>query len=403
MLKMGYKSVFSIIAFFTLYTCIDPFNKNIIGYDSILVVDGLITDSNSSFSVRLSRTVQKQDSNPVMESNAIVSISDNTGKTSYLMNMGNGLFKTDSLDFRGTAGRTYILHISTGDREEYESEPCQMEEIQDIDTIYFEKDNELVSNGTGSLQGIKIFIGSKGGDAGAYYRWDFVETWKFRVPDPKRYDYLDETVIIPHLPVNKFCWKSHISDEILIQSAYSGSSENLWKIPLVFIPSDKSDRLLIKYSILARQYSISKKEYEFWNNIRQVSESGDDIFGSQPYTVIGNVHNIKNPDEMVLGYFQVSAVREKRKYITISEIAILDLPLYQNSECERIAKSPGDYPYRITWNEIYEMYCITSDYLFVEPLYDPTYSNLEKLIFTRPECADCGLSGTPSKPAFWIN
>ena len=124
---MGFKSVFSIIAVFTLYTCIDPFNPFISGAGSILVVDGLITDANSSFSVRLSRTVPSQDSNPVMESGALVSIIDDTGTTSYLLNTGNGIYKTDSLQFKGSPGRTYILHIKTGDGEEYESEPCLME------------------------------------------------------------------------------------------------------------------------------------------------------------------------------------------------------------------------------------------------------------------------------------
>jgi hypothetical protein len=95
-------------------------------------------------------------------------------------------------------------------------------------------------------------------------------------------------------------------------------------------------------------------------------------------------------------------VKEKRKYISISDIVPLHLP-YFHYECERIVKSPSDYPYPITWDELYSMYCITSDYSFVEPIYDQTGTQLDKLVFTRPECADCGITGNLIKPDFWID
>ena len=408
MLRMGFKSVFSLVVVFTLYTCIDPFNPNISGNASMLVVDGLITDANSSYSVILSRTVDKQDSYPAMISNATVFISDDTGKSSYLINHGNGLYKTDSIEFKGVEGRTYILHVQTGDGEEYESTPCTMKPGTDIDTIYFTRDNELISNGTENMEGIRIFLDSKRGETDSYYRWDFEETWKFKIPNPKKYDYLlKDSVIVPHSPVNEYCWKYKKSDQILIHSVMSSEADSFKNIPLFFIASDKSDRLLIQYSILVRQHSISKKEYDFWNNIKQVNESGDDIFGRQPYPVDGNIHNINNPNEKVLGYFQVSSIREKRRYITFNETVGLNLPYY-HYPCTRIEKSPLDYPRApgvppMTWAELYQMFCVTSDFYFVEPIYKSGDNELEKMAFTTPECADCGLTGTVTKPDFWTD
>lgn len=405
---MKFKSIFSLFAVFTLYTCIDPFNPQIRGYESLLVVDGLITDSYSSYHVKLSRTVQKQDAKPVMVSNATVSITDDAGNNSHLGNIGNGVYGTDSLDFIGLPGRTYILHITTAEMEEYESEPCLMQPGAGIDTIYFLKDIELVNNGTETLEGIKIFLDSKKGGADSYYKWDFEETWKFKIPDPKKYDFIPEdTVFVPHAPTNEFCWKYGKSDEIMIHSALTDESGGLENIPLNFIPSDKSDRLLMQYSILVRQHSISKKEYEFWNNIKQLNETGDDIFGKEPYPVDGNMRNINNPREKVLGYFQVSSVREKRREIPFSEISDLNLPYY-HYPCTRIEMAPEDYPRSplsppFTWNDLYEMYCITSDYYLVEPKYKPGTNELEKMVFTRPECADCELTGTSIKPGFWTD
>ena len=64
---------------------------------------------------------------------------------------------------------------------------------------------------------------------------------------------------------------------------------------------------------------------------------------SNHISVPGNIHNKSNPSELVLGYFQVSAVEPKSIYITPDDIAALNLPVYQY-ECERVEVGPDDYP-----------------------------------------------------------
>ena len=139
MLKPGPKSIFILIAVFALCTCIDPYAPKLAGYDSLLVVDGLITDANSSFTVKLSQTFQDQNSLPTAVSDATLFISDDTGNKSNLKNKGRGIYKTDSLEFKGTIGRTYILHILTHEGEEFESEPCLMQSVPDIDSVFILK------------------------------------------------------------------------------------------------------------------------------------------------------------------------------------------------------------------------------------------------------------------------
>jgi hypothetical protein len=52
---------------------------------------------------------------------------------------------------------------------------------------------------------------------------------------------------------------------------------------------------------------------------------------------------------------------------------------------------------------LYEMYCVNSDFYFVEPKYAPGSPILQKLVFTTPECADCEITGTVKKPDFWVD
>ncbi len=393
----------ALIAVITLYTCIDPYTPTLKGYESMLVVEGIITDENTSYSVRLSKTMEDNVSPPLI-SDATVFITDDNGSISILENRGSGIYKTDSTVFRGTVGRKYILSVITKEGMKYESEPCLMQSVPDIDSIYFIKDQELTDNGTVTHDGIRILLDSDKGDGTNYYRWDFEETWKFRIPYPRRFDYIDKNTIIPIANVKQYCWKTSKSQGVMVRSIYSGLKDRIEKEPIFFIATDKSDRLALQYSILIKQYSLSKNEYEFWENIKRVNESGGDIFAAIPFPVISNIHNIENPKERVLGYFQVSAVRQKRKFISFNEIARLNLPFYRNA-CERIEATPGDYSTGafdpgMKWDQLYEMFTVNAGYYFIEPMYTETHT-LDKLVFARPECVNCESNGTMTKPDYW--
>ncbi len=405
MLRAGYKSAITLISVFLLCTCIDPYYPKLGKYASLLVVDGLITDSDNSNTVRLSRTFQQQNSSPSMVSDAIVYITDDTDNSFSLTNMGDGIYKTDSLEFKGIPGRTYVLHVQTSEGEEYESDPSVMLSVPGIDSIYFEKNQQLFNNGTQAEDGIMIYLDSREGTGNMYYRWTFDETWKFKVPYPKRYDYIktpgqpNAPVFRPVKDVKEFCWKNSHSGEVLIRSISEVNGGKIVKQPVSFIATGQTDRLLIQYSILVKQYSVSKQEFDFWNNLKQVNETGGDIFARQPYSVISNIHNIKNPNERVLGYFQVSAVSQKRKYIRYGDVALMGLHFY-SYPCSTEEYSPDDFgmgPPPKTWDDV--MWYMTSNgtnFTFTEPIRG-------KLVFTSPECANCELTGTSAKPAFWVD
>jgi hypothetical protein len=405
MLKLRYKTVFILAVVFTFYTCIDPYNPTLKGYESLLVVEGIISDQNVSNFIKLSRTIQDQNIPPVMVPDANVYITDENEITTNFENRGKGIYKSDSLQFRGAPGHIYTLHILTADGAEYRSESCKMNPVPEIDSIYFEKDEELSTAGTESNKGIMIFLDAKAGDLNTYYKWDFVETWKFRVPYPRKYAYLGDEVVTP-VPIKDYCWKKNNSNEIVINAASSEQSGKITKQPVLFIASDKSDRLSLQYSILIRQYSVSKNEYDFWNHLKGVNENVGDIFASQPYSVKSNIHNVNNPKENVMGYFQVSAVKERRKFIKHDEIAALDLPSFVYP-CERIEASPKDNPWNqfnppLSFDEIYKALTSTG-YYFVEPKYFQTGFQLDEMVFTKSECADCEITGTLVKPKFWID
>jgi len=409
MLKSLLKAVAWLPLILALSTCIEPYDPELKGYESVMVVEGLITDERAPYEVRLSRSVHHADSIPGRITDAEVSITDETGNITYLRNCGEGLYKTDPTEFIGVTGNTYTLHILTSDGNEYMSEPAMMLPVPEIESVYYEKDEEYTGNQSETHEGIRIYIDTgEGSDASQYIRWEYEETWKFRLANYKRFNYINDSLIFPVDREVEFCWKSVKSSVILNNSILPGQADYITKAPVCFIAPEKSDRLTIQYSILVRQYSISKEAFVFWNNLKQVNETGGSIFDSQPYAVVSNINNVNDPGEKVLGYFQVSAVKQERKYITSSELTELDLPWF-NYDCIRYEVEPADYPPAspmlppMTWDQLYDMFIGTGNFTFVEPLYIGSTHELEKLVFVEKACSDCGFAGSVDKPDWWID
>ena len=391
-----------------LNTCIDPYVLNLNEYESLLVVDGLITDEAVPYTIKLSKTYKDQKTRPDLVSNAIVSVKDGHGNIIIFNQISPGFYRSNPDHFIGKIGETYTLHIKTLYGLDYESEPCLMTGVPGIDSIYFTPDKEFFENGTVEESGIRIFINADiENEVCKYFRWEFEEVWKFKVPYPVGYEYLGNDQVISIFPENHIGWKYGNSNEVLIHSTESQQSNNIYKQALKFIAPARSDRLRQQYSILIKQYSLSKSEYLFWSNLKQVSESGGDIFGKQPYFISGNIHCENKKDENILGFFQVSSVKQKRRYITHSDLNNYDLPFYKYP-CRLIIIGPLDYidpenPQMgpaLTFQELYNRYT-GAGYVFVYPLYNGL--SLERMAFTTKACSDSRVTGDPEKPEFWVD
>lgn len=405
MINRWHRIIFTIIISFSLVTCIDPYTPRLRSFESRLVVDALVTDEITSNYVRLTRTTLLPDDKPEKVTGAHVTITDDLGGSFVLEERYPGDYRTDSLSFRGEAGRTYTLKIETSDGDSYESVPCLMYPVPEIDSLYYGKD-QVFSEETGRFrEGITFYIDTRDETPGSYYRWSYEEWWKFSVPDPAIFRYLNDSTIPPLEQINRTCYAHNRSDVIDIENTVSGHVGDFVMKPVLFIASDESDRLLIQYCVEVKQMSLSPAEYEFWNLMTEINEAGGDIFDKQPFQIYSNISNTADLDDQVIGYFQVSAVKQKRIYVTFRDAEALDLPLYFY-ECDRQEKGEIDYPSSglgegFTFDEIHAAF-LHSGYAFVGPIFDKD-NELFRLIFVRPYCADCTLRGSLSKPWFWVD
>jgi hypothetical protein len=390
-----------------VFGCIDPYTPNLSSYKPMLVIEGHVSDANRSYTVRLSYSMQRTDSLSTV-SDATVSVVDNNGTEYPFASGGGGIYRSDSLTFKGEVGRTYKLKIRTAQGNEYESDSCTMLPVPGIDSLYFQKDEHLVHNQTAIKKGISIFLDSKPGPVDDnYLRWEYDENWKFKLTYPKLYRYTLGTGIIrlPADSIHEYCWKSGKSSDILTEAVYSQERERVIKFPLRFIASDESDRLSLRYCLTVRQYGISQAEYQYLTDLIKESQSEGDIFGPQPFEVLGNIKNVNDPSEKVPGYFEVAAVSERRIYVDATQLYSMLLPQLPET-CFAYPYSIYDMPFNpyvvYTWMDVYYHFGHEIGLTFIKPVYaDLNEETLKYLVFTTRECADCSITGSAMAPSFW--
>jgi hypothetical protein len=388
----------------TVYSCIETFFPELENSTGMLVVDALITDQSRSYDVYLSRSVSSLSSKITMVKSAIVKISDNSGNVFVLKESGSGHYITDSKIFRGEAGKKYVLYIRTNNGEEFQSDTCTMPGVSKIDQVSFKKNVKFSEDGKTEMEGISFYAdGSVTDKENCFVRWDYNETWKIAVPYFPEFSFILPNVFTPVPEKNKYCWKYANSSSILVHSFQDQATPVVKEKEIAFFVPNESDRFNERYSILVNQYAISQQEYDYWNRLKQTNEDPGGIFERQPYSISGNIRNLKNQKDPVLGYFQVASVSSMRFYVNYYEVLNLKLPLlFPSCDVRTIQIGDSTETGRVTtFGEIYS-YITKHDSTMLRPYYND-FGILRGMIITSRKCADCSASGNPVKPSFWLD
>jgi hypothetical protein len=232
-------------------------------------------------------------------------------------------------------------------------------------------------------------------------RWIYDEDWRFRIPYPVRLDYNYSLGDWEYIRIeNEYCWKNNISNQIVIHSFANQNNSELKDKEVCFVPSEDTDKLTVRYSVNVKQLSISKQEYEFWNKLQISTENVGDVFGTQPFSITGNIKNVDDDKEPVLGYFQTGSVMAKRLYVDRADVEELNLPIMKyNAGCSIDSFEVDGYAYTSAL-QIYEDHVANGSYNLHDAIYGDGLSIIG-LLLARPVCSDCTKTGTLTKPDFW--
>lgn len=354
--------------------CVSQFIPDISEEPPSLVVEGLITDRDEQYDVNLTLS-QPFGSLKSTESvnNFIVKVADDAGNEYTFENLGNGQYVSDSLVFRGIPGRKYTLLLS-GNGHTYRSSPMELRGVPPIDSIYAVREENPYYYPGRVTPGYQVYINTfdPSGDC-RFFRWDFTETWEFKLP------YLYPTII------NRVCWKSEESPSILIKSTASFSESRIEAQPVNFITME-TDRLMVKYSILVKQYAIDENEFIYWENLRKTVFDAGGLYDAIPSTIKGNLYCTDDPSQKVLGFFSVSSVSEKRIFLE---------NIYERFP-DFYASCPFDTILVSLWDpNVHQGIYILQEWSDIPP--DLVFYILSH----KRECVDCSLNGTPQMPDYW--
>lgn len=368
--------------------CEKPYNQTIV--NSVLnhlVVEGFInTGATDSTFIKLSRTVTISDNitaNP--ETKAVINVENAQGSVYTLAEIRNGTYAAPPLSLDAT--KQYRIRIKTSNGKTYLSDFVDVKVAPPIDSVgYAVKSN-----------GIQLYVNTHDpANNTRYYKYTYQETWRFHT---KFYTgYISNGVyLLPRTPEQNinYCFSGDNSATTIINSTASYTRDVVDQFPITFVDAT-SEKIQVRYSILLKQEALTKDAYVYWQNMQKSTSQLGGIFDSQPSQLMGNVHNIANALEPVIGYISAGIQQQKRIFIDYA-----DLPQ---------TWATAD-PYGCIIDSAFNVkaqnhpYSPLVSFLILPPIrafaIEPFTVSGGGYSFTLPRCADCTTRGTLQTPAFW--
>lgn len=299
--------------------CKDPYRPDVTSADvHYLVVDGTIVGgAGDTTAVMISHTRPLTDSvtGPLIDAGATVTVESKDG-AAYPLAFNPADSKYEAMSLPLQAGTEYRLHIRS-EQKEYVSDYTAYKITPPIDSVFAANEKD----------GVQLYVSTHDPtNSSQYYRWRYTETWEYHSPyqssvkldtlspyfDPANPDLVprdyDEIVALFR------CWHTVPSYNILLGTTSQLTSDVVNKGPLLFIPP-ADERLQVLYSIIVRQTVLTREAYNYWVNVKKITEQIGDIFGPLPSEIHGNVHNVADATEMVVGFVTASSSVSQRIYL----------------------------------------------------------------------------------------
>lgn len=358
-------------------------------YEKILVVDGMISNQPGPYTIRLSYSSQVRYIESLPVKRCAVIISDNFGNTELLNEFEPGKYITTNPEFQGVVGRQYKLKIFTNDAKTYESPFQELQETVAIDSIYAHLEFRYSPETTYDLAGFQFYVTS---DIAAkdttYFIWRLEQTYKFNANYRARHMFDGQMHNVTHPAFNYTCWKTETVPEIFTYNTSRLSEPLIQDLPLHYVTTETKE-LSKKYSVLVNQLTISKEAYNYWYGVQNQIEGQGSLYDRQPYQIRGNISNINDETEPVLGYFFAAGSDEKRIFV--------DRPtgvnFHFNTTCGYVTEDLTNALYRIRsqWP------------VYLMRIYSEEGEGYGLMALPNNQsCVDCReAGGTILKPEFW--
>jgi len=297
-------------------SCVEPFDPVLEESQEVLVISGMITDRPGRHEVTISRSSSYKLPDFQGVDFCVVIAVNQEGDVVHYSNTGEGIYEADVPDSFLEVGDAASLQVITPDDRVYLSEFDTILACPDLDSIYYELGQQETPDPEFTRPGIQFYLDMSGTATDSRnIIWRVDESWEYWAS-------LFGTHILrgwgdseefPTHTVFK-CWKQAPLDQVYIGSTRSLSVNELRRLPLNFV-SNETDRLSVTYRLRVKQQSLSSDAYDYWRRMNDQSVESGGLYEKQPASVVGNISNLSDPEELVLGYFYATQLREQSLFV----------------------------------------------------------------------------------------
>ncbi len=366
-----------------MQSCVDRYFLNeYVKFVPRIVVDAFLDDLIPIQEIKISLSSNPDMPNKKPLSDCIVIVKDKFGNAFEFKEVPNNLGNYKSaVDLNvWKVGAHFQLYLETPDGDIYTTKFQEIKPCPEIDSVYYVIERKPTSDPDITEDGLQFYLNLVANETyDRYYKWVLEETWEYHSSFVKKM-YNDASGVFHNGPVdssNFICYKTRYVSDLFTVST-KGFIQNKYERYKLHFVNDHTQKLLYRYSILVKQYSINEEEYLYWKNIKENDQQSGGVYSKQPAQVEGNIFNLSDSTDKVLGYFSISSIKTKRiKVRGVKELSFENVPY-----CTGILDGQ-DTP----------------------PTYFINMSNGKGgyiLAFVNDECVICTLlGGTTEVPDFW--
>jgi len=356
-----------------------------------LVIEGTVNNGPGNTNFRLTRTTKLGNEAIIFEKGAQVKIEGENNITYNLTEKTTGNYSADNLNLN--SNQKYRLRIKTSGGKEFLSDFVEVKKNPPIDSISWKREDD---------GGLQLYVNTHDDqNKTRYYQWEYAETWEFHSTHRSSLKYVILQVPGPNNPIMSVdyrypitrsydttiikCWQTNSSTSLQLGSTIRLEKDIVY-LPIVAIPP-KSWKLGVLYSLFVKQYTWTKEGYEFLEKMKKNTEITGSVFDAQPSELKGNIHNLSDPAEPVVGFFNICNIEEKRIYISANQVP--DWGYFMSCPeiiIPNISDSIKDKGSDKLPTNVYEV---------------DLFDRIKLFGAAPPDCVDCTLKGTNKKPSFW--
>ncbi|RYF74845.1 MAG: DUF4249 domain-containing protein [Cytophagaceae bacterium] len=317
------------LAVFWLFTaCVDPEDLGLLDKLDVIVVDGTITSLAEPQIIHLKQSksvsglpgsvpITKATVDVVVDSGQVIAAHETTEGNYQLPN-----------DFKGQIGHRYQLRFMLSDGTRYQSTPEVMHPVPPIVQVRAQFNPTSISPPLAGYYtaGHDLFIDTQDPPGQSnYYRWEWTlyekQDWCRSCPQAlylvwdRTDSYLAEECDRPDqipgadyfvndYPCRTACWQHIYSSAINVFSDQYSNGGRIVKRNVGQIPFYDHSGALVEL----RQTSLTSSAYTYFKRFQDQTQHTGGLADTPPSVPAGNVHNVTNKQEVIVGYFTASAV-----------------------------------------------------------------------------------------------